>query len=40
MEAYVLIIIGAAIGGGSFFLGWFLNIAGEEFWKLPTPGSE
>ena len=25
MEAYLLIIIGAAIGGGSFFLGWFLN---------------
>ena len=25
MESYTLIIIGAAIGGGSFFLGWFLN---------------
>ncbi|MCU0412000.1 MAG: ribonuclease Y [Bacteroidetes bacterium] len=25
MEAYVLIILGAVIGGGSFFLGWALN---------------
>jgi ribonuclease Y len=30
MEAYVLIIIGAAIGGGSFFLGWFLNARGGK----------
>lgn len=25
MDAYVLIVIGALIGGASFFLGWFLN---------------
>jgi ribonuclease Y len=25
MEPYILIIIGAVIGGASFFLGWFLN---------------
>ena len=25
MDAYVLIVIGAVIGGASFFLGWFLN---------------
>jgi ribonucrease Y len=25
MEAYLLIIIGACIGGGAFFFGWFLN---------------
>jgi len=25
MEPYILILIGALIGGGSFFLGWFLN---------------
>ena len=25
MDPYILILMGAAIGGGSFFLGWFLN---------------
>ncbi len=25
MEPYILVVLGALIGGGSFFLGWFLN---------------
>ena len=25
MDPYILILLGAVIGGGSFFLGWLLN---------------